>query len=102
IRPGRCPPIFGSARRSHARMNRPRGALLHWWCAAMLALFVSGPLSAQEKRSRPFLEDNHAFRFILHAQGATPLQAFDELNGNPAQTLLVVFGETKTLAPLLN
>lgn len=69
------------------------------WAWALLLLLPS-PLSAQEPRRRPFSEDTHAFRFILHAQGLRPVQALEELNEDAQQTLFIVLGTTEFLTAL--
>jgi hypothetical protein len=79
---------------SHARR---RGA---WWIAT--AVLVLGPALVPAAPFRipptvPLREDTHLFRRILALNHLKPLEHFNELDGDPAHSLLVVFGDTQCL-----
>lgn len=75
-----------------------RGAPFRFgWTLLVAALAGLAPLRAQERPLRPFLQDYHAFRFILHSQGLGPVNDLNQLHDDPQKTLLIAFGDTRLL-----
>lgn len=72
--------------------------MARWWYIWAAVLVGASPVEAQLRARRPFAEDYHRFRSILHAQGLQPLQALAELNESAQETLLIVLGGTNILA----
>jgi hypothetical protein len=80
------------------RPSRPLAALL-----AALALAAQAPAQppaaeTREDRRQALLEGTHVLRRILHENGFTALESFDDLAGSPKKTLLVVLGDLGELA----
>lgn len=73
-------------------MSRVFRTLIAWALAAGLA-----PVQAQERPLRPFVQDFHAFRFILHSQGLEPLTDPDQMYEDPQHTLVIAFGNVALL-----
>ncbi len=76
-------------------MNRPRTRPTAGLLAAA-ALLLASP-QAHARPPVPFNLDSHAFRFILWQEALAPQTSLDDLDRDPAHSLLVVFGDTHEL-----
>jgi hypothetical protein len=73
------------------RWTRPTAGLV-----AAAALFLVSP-RAHSRPPVPFNLDSHAFRFILWQEALAPQTSLDDLDREPARSLLIVFGDTREL-----
>lgn len=67
------------------------------WMAFGLAALAAPPARAQDAK-RAFAEGSHVFRRILFDADCTPLKDFHELGEDPAHSILIVLGDTHSLA----
>lgn len=74
---------------------------MRWWLVAILALAASSNGSAQTERAA-FGQGTQYFRYLLKISGLTPLSSSESLSqGDPATKMLIVFGDTGVLEPML-
>jgi hypothetical protein len=85
-------------------MNPPTPTLLssasRCWLVLLAAALLAPAAAAQEGnrlRDQAAREGTHVFRRILHEEGLGPLENFAELLGDPADSLLVLFGDLRRL-----
>lgn len=74
---------------------------MRWWLVALLTLAASSGGKAQTERAA-FGQGTQYFRYLLKISGLKPISSAESLSqGDPATKMLIVFGDTSVLEPML-